>query len=599
MVAAEIVVKDQIDVVSSWSEKDMVKQIPGASWDGDDKVWRVPLTWAACQQLRGIFGKDLAVGQKLTDWAKADRAQRVRPALDLRSKVEVVDDQDDDPLWGKLYSFQRAGVQFLDTAESALLTDEMGTGKTIQMLTTLRAKLAGATPALVICPNSVKGSWRNEAAKWYPEATVYMVSGTATKRRKILESAAADASALVIINFESVRLHSRTAGFGSTHLKRCHACGGAKNTTVTEAQCEVHERELNKIPFGIVVVDEAHRIKDGQAKQTRAVWATGQNPTVQHRYAMTGTPVANDASDLWSIMHFVNPSEYPTKSKFVSRYCKTSFNEFGGLEIGGLNPATKDELYNFLNPRMRRTLKADVLTQLPPKVFMTRTVQLSATVQKAYEEMEDSLFTRLPDGSLMVAGSPLASRTRLIQFSSAAMEQSGSHLDKKTGETVVDYKMCEPAPKLDVMEEVLEELKGEPLVVAAVHKQLIDLAETRLIKAGISYGKITGDVPQWQRDLYVQKFQAGELQVMLLTMQAGGTGITLTRAHTMLRLQCSWSMIDNKQTVDRIHRIGSEQHQQVTIIDVITEGTIEVDQVAKVQNKHMILQEVVQDDEIV
>jgi SNF2 family DNA or RNA helicase len=145
------------------------------------------------------------------------------------------------------------------------------------------------------------------------------------------------------------------------------------------------------------------------------------------------------------------------------------------------------------------------------------------------------------------------------------------------------------------MEDLLADMGDKPLVVAAVHKQLIDLAEARLIKAGISYGKITGDVPQWERDLYVQKFQAGELRVMLLTMQAGGVGITLTAADTMLRLQCSWSMIDNLQTVDRIHRIGAEVHQQVNIIDLVTAGTIEEDQVKKVQVKHLILKDVVQD----
>jgi SNF2 family DNA or RNA helicase len=311
---------------------------------------------------------------------------------------------------------------------------------------------------------------------------------------------------------------------------------------------------------------------------------------------MTGTPIANDASDLWSLMHFVSPLEFPTKSKFVDRYCVVSFNSWGAMEIGGLNPATKEELFKFLNPRMRRMLKSDVLSQLPEKVFTTINVEMTSAQKKMYDQMSEGLVTRLEDGTVMVASTNLSANTRLIQFSSASMEAAGTHVDKKTGETVQDYKMCEPAPKLDVMEDLLFDMGDKPLVVAAVHKQLIDLAEARLIKAGIAYGKITGDVPQWQRDQYVQDFQAGKLRVMLLTMQAGGVGITLTAADTMLRLQCSWSMIDNKQTVDRIHRIGAEVHQQVNIIDLVSAGTVEQDQVAKVQVKHMILQEVTQDE---
>lgn len=595
MVAVEVQ-GDRIRVDGPWSVKDMIKQVPGARWEAfgedKDKCWTVPLTWAACKQLRGIFGKDLVMGPDLRQWGFDHANGVIAPLMEMRAQQSPMFPEhklyQPGGAYGSLYPFQQAGLDWLRGAKKALLTDEMGTGKTIQALSTLRAVVGAQEPCLIICPNSMKGTWAKEAAKWYPGCTPYVIAGSAAQRKKLFAQAAEDSTALVIINFESVRLHSSTAGFGSIALARCAECGGAKNTTVTASKCEVHDKELNSIPFAAVVVDEAHRIKDGQAKQTRAIWSVGQNPATHVRLAMTGTPVANDASDLWAIMHFVDPVEYPTKSKFVDRYCATYFNKWGALEVGGLNPATKDELFSFLHPRMRRTEKKDVLTQLPPKVFGTRYVEMSPKQAKSYEQMADGLVTRLDDGTLMVAPNNLAVNTRLLQFSSAYMESQG---EDKDGNTI--YKMCEPCPKLDVMEEVLEELGERPLVVAAVHKQLIDLAEARLIKAGIPYGKITGDVPQWERDLFVQQFQEGKLRVMLLTMQAGGVGITLTAADTMLRLQCSWSMVDNTQVVDRIHRIGSEKHQQVTIIDVVTAGTIEVDQVKKVQAKHEILKEVV------
>lgn len=602
MVAAELI-DGRIAIASSWSEKELVKQIPGSGWDNDNKIWHAPLSWSTCVQLRGIFGQDLKIGSDLSQWAKDELSWRINPSNTLRDlKALTVPLTTQDPLYKALYDFQKVGAEFLHTADSALLTDEMGTGKTIQMLTTLRMKLAGKAPALVIVPNTVKGNWAKEAKKWYPEATPYVIAGTAVARRKTFVSAMADPSALVIINFESVRLHTNTAGFGSIALKRCAECGGQKDTKITAKQCEVHSKELNAIPFAAVVVDEAHRIKDGQAKQTRSVWAVGHQPSVEHRYAMTGTPIANNAADLWSLMHFVAPHEYPTKSKFVDRYCQVTFNSWGAMEIGGLNPATKEELFKFLNPRMRRTLKSEVLTQLPEKVFTTINVGMTKEQKKMYDQMAEGMITRLPDGAVMVAKDNLVVNTRLIQFSSASMVQTGTKIVKQTDSWGVEheveepvYGMCEPCPKLDAMEDLLADMGDKPLVVAAVHKQLIDLAEVRLKKAGISYGKITGDVPQWERDLYVQQFQEGKLRVMLLTMAAGGVGITLTAADTMLRLQCSWSMVDNTQVVDRIHRIGAEIHQQVNIIDVVAAGTVEEDQVEKVHVKSLILKDVVQD----
>lgn len=602
MVAIEWESGSQISVVSSWSEKDMVKQIPGSTWNNDEKVWKVPLTWAACLQLRGIFGKDLNIGPELREWARLEKEDRVNPAMSLRTVTDLpAGGLLEGSLWSKLYGFQRAGVSFLQTAGSALLADEMGTGKTVQTLTALRWLCKnGSSPVLIVCPNSMKEVWKREAEIWYPEATPYVVRGSATARRKTLTAASKDPSALVIINFEAVRYHSRTAGFGSIALKRCpaSACGGGKQTKTTEAQCEVHERELNSIPFHATVVDEAHRIKDGSAKQSRAIKAASSGKTVRHRFALTGTPIANNPADLWSIMNFVDPTSFPTKSKFVDRYCAVSFNAFGGMDIGGLNPATQDEFYGVIHPMMRRMPKALVLPQLPPKVRTVRSVQMTDKQAKAYDQMASGTVTRLEDGALLWAKEDIAVQTRLLQFSSAYMEKTGEKLNPKTGEMDEVYTMCEPSPKLDAMEDVIEEMGDRPLVIASISRQLLRLAQNRLDKAGLSYGIIAGDTPQWERDLFIQKFQKGELQYMLLTMQAGGVGITLTAADTILFLQRSWSMIENKQTEDRVHRIGSEKHESVTIIDLVTEGTVEENQIASLETKLAILEQVVQDKKI-
>ena len=317
MAHADVIDGGRIVVQTHWLEKDQVKLIPGVRWDANLRIWHLPLSWAAGVQLRGVFGTKLTYGDELRGWAARERADRVEPSLKLRD-VTRFDDPDLAAVGDqRLYDFQKVGVEWLCRAGSALLGDEMGTGKTIQVLAALGRKLH-ALPAVVVCPNSVKHTWAREIETWLPSAHSYVVEGSAANRAKILKAAADDPAALVIINIEAVRSHSKLAPFGSIRLAACPSCGGQDPRT-TPARCEVHPRELNTIPFKTVIVDEAHRIKDANAKQTRACWAVGQGAAVTTRYALTGTPIANDPSDLWSVMHFVEPKEYPRKSAFVDR----------------------------------------------------------------------------------------------------------------------------------------------------------------------------------------------------------------------------------------------------------------------------------------
>jgi SNF2 family DNA or RNA helicase len=579
-VAHADVLNGEIIVQTHWNEKELVKQLPGARWDNDARAWKLPLSWAAGVQLRGVFGTQVTYGEQLQTWAAEERGLRVDPANALRDLTEPA--RPFEHLHDELYPFQRAGVQFLDAASSALLADEMGTGKTIQLLEQLFAGEA-LLPALVICPNGVKLNWAREAARWCPFAIVYTVAGSATERKKILERARNDPNALVIVNYEALRAHSKLAPFGSQRLARCPDCDGHDPKT-TPQRCEVHDRELNRIAFSTVIVDEAHRIKDPNAKQTRAAWALGAGSSVERRYALTGTPIANDPSELWSIMHFVAPNEYPRKTAFVDRYCLLSWGDYGGLDVKGIHPRTRDEFFRILDPRFRRMPKALVLPQLPPKIRSTRYLDLPPRQLRAYREIEKGLVTRLDDGTLMVAKNDLEAKIRLLQFSSASMRT-----------TVDGYRMCDPSPKVDELVEILDELAPKPVAVCAEHRQLIDLAAARLAKLGVSYGLITGGQREFEREVALRDFQAGKLRVMLFTVKAGGTGLTMTATDTLVFLQRSWSMIDNRQSEDRVHRIGSEQHEAIHFIDLVSRGTIEEDQIARLHEKMLRLEEITRD----
>lgn len=613
MAFAEIV-NDRLVVQTEWSEKDLVKQVPGSRWDPVEKVWTLPLAWASCVIARGVFGSMLRIGPELNEWAKRERTARVDLALDIRDLIDwrsdviaghlaefpTSTDNDHDEL---LYPFQLVGREFLRVAGDVLLADAMGTGKSVQVLAALRRIMEcgdEALPALIVCPNSVKQHWVDHVNDWLPEANPYLITGSAAVRRKTLAEAADDPNAIVVMNIEAVRLLSRVGGFGSIRLLKCRECDPVNgDERLTAAKCEVHDKPLNGFGFRTCVLDEAHRVKDPRAKQTRAIWATFHDESVRRRWALTGTPIANHPGDLWSTMHAVAPSEYATKSKFIDRYAMLSWNAFGGMDITGLRLDTRAELFKFFDPRFRRMTKELVLPQLPPKVRVTHHVDMSPKQKKAYDEVAATLVTELDDGSLLVARSSLTAQTRLLQLASSYCEiDRGPDPADPAGWQV---ELREPSPKVDALIDILDDLgirdpmSSTSVAVSAEHRRLLELAGARLDKEKIPYVVITGAVSDVQRALNLERFQAGDVRVLLFTYKAGGVGLNMTKASTLVRLQRSWSLVDNKQGEDRVHRIGSEQHDVVTIIDVVTAGTVEVDQQQRLGEKLRRLEEINRD----
>lgn len=464
-----------------------------------------------------------------------------------------------------LYPFQQTGVKFLTTARAAVLADDMGVGKSLQTIAAL--EFLDAYPALIVCPSSVKASWRAEFAKWAPDRSVAVVSGNVKQRREALASGAD----VLVMNYESLRAHSSLARYGT------HASTDAEKIP----------KELNALDFRAVVADEAHRIKDPASKQTRALKAAAGK--AEYRFALTGTPIANNPADLWSLLNFIAPLEWPRRTEFISRYCLQSWNGFGN-EILGVNPRHEEEFFEILDPRFLRRSKALVLPQLPEKTYETRLVEMGARQKKAYAEMEKSYLASVAGGTVM-ALSPLVQATRLCQFASSCAEMTQA----PGCEPVL--RLTAPSNKIDGMVELLEDLGSDAqVVVFAEHLQLIDLAAERLDSLGVSYGRVTGDESERERSEAVERFQAGHLRVMLLTLGAGGVGITLTAASVAVFLERSWSMVNNLQAEDRIHRIGQDA-ERVLIVDLVSPDTIEEHRISRLALKGNFLEEIVRDHE--
>ena len=555
-----------IQITAEWRLKEICRALPGSTWSAKDQVWRIPVSWTGCLALRSTFKEELTIGPRLGAWAKNERESRIDPSNLLRD-IEIQEDGDQD-----LFPHQRAGVDFLVKSRRALLADEPGLGKTAQAIRALKKMFDDGQevfPALVICPNTLKSNWEREFDRWWPGVNVSVVKGSAIQRKKAFEEKAD----VYVINWESLRTHSKLLSYGSIALARCEDCGG-HDSRVTVNRCEVHPRELNLVDFKSVIADEIHRSKDPKSKQTRALWAATGEADI--RYALTGTPIANDVVDLWPILHWLDPKEWPSKTKWIDRYVDTMINAFGGMMVIGLKPTMTEEFYAGINPRMRRMLKAKVLPWLPKVMTERRDVEMGAKQAKAYKQMLQNMIAMLENdegvtGDALVAPNPLTQTIRLLQFANAYAQIEIS----ETGEEQVI--LSDPSCKVDALMDDMKngDFGDDSVAVCAVSRQLIDILSARLTKEGIAHGLITGAQDSDERQRAIDNFQDGKTKWILFTAQAGGVGVTLTKARRLVMLQRPWSLVDYKQALDRVHRIGSEIHDSIIITDYVTEGSIE------------------------
>ena len=536
----------------------LCKQVPGMratknNVQAGEVEWSCPASLFHAVVLRSVFRDRLVYGPDVEAWG---HTQRLREENRLSAKVAPTADTDI-----RLRPFQRIGVTWLLGGDS-ILADDMGLGKTVQALAALEDSRRTVHPAfevadaLVVTTNSMKFKWAEEAAVWAPSwsGSVVVVDGSADKRRKQISSA--PAGTLFIINWESLRIHSRLTGYGSISL------------TAAEKQ----PRDFNLRDIRVVIADEAHKAKDPKAQQSRALQAVSSNAVV---WALTGTPVSNTPNDLWALLHLMDPLTWASRSAFQDRYVY-GYQADWGFEPIGWRVDTKDELFRFVDQYMLRRSKAEVLTELPAKTYETRVIDLTPKQAKAYKEMRKEMMANI-DGELLTTDNALVKLLRLSQIASATPVLQDGEVTALT----------DPSNKVSALLEILDET-DEPLVVFAQSRKLIDLVEEHLDKKKVSSVRITGREGSELRALHVRQFQEGAVRVALCTFGAGSEGITLTRASTAVFLQRPWSLVQSRQAEDRIHRIGQDA-DKVLIIDLVSRGTVDakVHEALVVKGEHL------------
>jgi SNF2 family DNA or RNA helicase len=517
----------------------------------------------------------------------------ILPAYNMRSEITPAGWEGLMPDIG-LYPHQKGDVAFLTTVKRGMLFNGMGSGKSISSMSAVRQLAAqGETvfPMLVACPNSTKLGWKKEILKVWPGLKINVIDGSATQRRKLLEEPAH----IYIINWESIRSHSKLKPFGSMALKRCTECKGLDDK-VKPASCEAHSKELNAIQFQTVIGDEIHRIKDPASKVSRAF--KGATGDAKFRIGLSGTPIASSPEDLYSPLNWLYPDAYPSKNKYIDRFCITADSAWGGKIVIGIRPEMEQEFFSGIDPFTRRMSKEVILPFLPPIVYERRDVEMGAKQAKAYKQMAEQMIAEVADGEVVFTTSPLTKATRMLQFASSYAEVEYRDIyDPKQGMVVNKQyvRLADPSCTLDAFMDDLPDYGDESLVIFAVSSQLINMLSARLDKLKIPHGLITGDQDAKEREAHMENFQAGRTKLILCTIAAGGTGITLTKGSTAVFLQRSWSMIENLQAEARVHRIGSEQYESIRIVDYVTSGTTQEVVIKAVAEKSDQLEKILRD----
>lgn len=520
----------------------------------------VPASWPAALQLADAYGGHWAPGPRLRAWLHTQVIARTTPPPGALH-YQLPDGYVPRP-------YQIAGAGMLAATGSGLLFDEPGTGKTATTILALAEREAAHSqnvrPVVCVVPGSVVDAWVREWQAWCPQWQAVAWRGTRRKRRAL-----AGTADVYVVSYDTCRMDATD-----------------------------HRAALQRLAPRTVVADEVHMLKSPHAKRSRAVrrLAKAANGFI----GLSGTPITHTAADLWPTLQALDPVAWPSRERWVGRYCTSVRGDYADV-VTGLDAATEPELRTALLGQHRRVTKADVLTQLPPKVYATRSVQLPPKARTAYDTMRDEMLADLGDGQHLSAMTVLAQLTRLSQLACATADVAVTHdvADDGSATETVRVTLRAPSWKVDALIDVLDERPGSPVVAFAPSRQLMMLAGQAATAHGARVGYVVGGQKGTARDDAVRALQAGKLDLLCASTQAGGVGLTLTAARTAVFLQRPWSLVDSLQAEDRIHRIGSEAHDSIEIIDVVADDTID-DKVRRVlHDKAVHLSAVLEDPRII
>ena len=425
----------------------------------------------------------------------------------------------------ELRPYQKEGLAWLQFLReqnlSGILADDMGLGKTAQTLAhLLLEKEAGRLdkPALIILPTSLIFNWKNEAARFAPSLKVLSLHGPERKSR-----------------FEEIPGHDVVL------------------TTYPLLWRDADELMVHS--YHLLILDEAQTVKNAQSRSAEAV----RKVDARHRLCLTGTPLENHLGELWSQFDFLLPGFLGTSKQFTKHW-RTPIEKLGDSQRGKL-------LARRIRPFILRRKKEDVAQELPPKTIIVRSVELEGSQRDLYETVRAAMDAKVRDE---IASRGFA-RSQIVILD-ALLKLRQVCCDPRLVKAASASKVKERA-KLDLLMGMLPELveEGRKILLFSQFTSMLALIEQELDKLGLPYVTLTGDTTD--RETPVRRFQEGEIPIFLISLKAGGVGLNLTAADTVIHYDPWWNPAVENQATDRAHRLG--QDKPVFVYKLIVGGSIE------------------------
>jgi SWI/SNF-related matrix-associated actin-dependent regulator 1 of chromatin subfamily A len=438
------------------------------------------------------------------------------------------------------------------------------------------AEALATGPKLIVCPLSVTGVWQREIKRWLNEDAIVAVGSNPHKRSQAIQKAVEEGSWL-ITNFEALRVAKITTKTRT---------GGTKTKTVMK------EPLYEKTPWLVAIFDEAARLKNRKASQTKGAYRIKSMIML----LLTGTPVMNAPDELWSLLHLLYPKEYTSYWRFYEQYVDYIEGYFGKVITGVRNP---DALRFELNKRLYRRTKAQVL-DLPEKTRIRIPVELDTKSRKLYTEAEKGLWLEIEKA--VTEGDAAATR-----FAAEATAGKNIYTIPNGAARTVRLRQILSTPallggddysnKMDTLIDVVIDNQHKQHVVFSEFVDSCNILADRLRSKGINAETYTGQTEGHTRTELEDKFQRGEIQVLIGTIGAMREGITLTAADTVHFLERAWVPGWNEQGEDRCHRIG--QRNAVTIYIYEAENTVDDGKIAPTNRlKERIVKTILPKDDI-
>ena len=435
-----------------------------------------------------------------------------------------------------LRPYQRAGLGWLNAIAThglcGILADDMGLGKTLQTLAHilwLRQSRRLNGPVLVIAPTSLLLNWAREAARFTPRLNVRIWHGK------------------------------------DRHEDPLDAQGSSVHVVITSYGLALRDRELlAEQGFGMLVLDEAQQIRNAQAKTTRAI----KSLPIERRLCLSGTPLENHLGELWSQFDFLMPDLLGDAQRF-NRHYRNPIERHGNLE-------RQRRLATAVSPFLLRRRKEDVATDLPPKSEMVREVRLGESQSKLYESIRVSMQKRVRD-ALKAKG--LAQSRVTVLDALLKLRQCCCHPELvKLGSARRVKDSAKTALLLDMVDELIAE--GRRILIFSSFTSMLTILERELAARDHTWVKLTGQTRK--RDAAIDAFQQGDVPLFLISLKAGGVGLNLTAADTVIHYDPWWNPAAEAQASARAHRIG--QNKPVFVYRLVTADTVE-QRIVKMQQR--------------